>query len=95
MDGRRRTIEVDEEVADALEKRAAERGVSLDEFLTQVGGVEEEGMVELSPEELAELEARVAEWERDRQGVPAEEVFQWMKSWGTPDELPPPRPRRL
>lgn len=95
MDGRRRTIEVDEEVADALEKRAAERGVSLDEFLTQVGGVEEEGMVELSPEELAELEARVAEWERDRLGVPAEEVFQWMKSWGTPDELPPPRPRRL
>ncbi|PZQ15755.1 MAG: hypothetical protein DI565_07845 [Ancylobacter novellus] len=95
MDGRRRTIEVDEEVADALEKRAAERGVSLDEFLTQVGGVEEEGMVELSPEELAELEARVAEWERDRLGVPAEEVFQWMKSWGTSDELPPPRPRRL
>lgn len=74
MDGRRRTIEVDEAVADALEKRAAERGVSLDEFLSGVS--EPEGpQVVLPSEELAELDARVAEWERRQDDVSADDVF--------------------
>ena len=93
MEGRRRTIEVDEDVAVALEKRAAECGVSVDDMLAADYLAPKE--VELSEEDLAELEARGCEWERDRMGVPAEEVFGWMKSWGTANELPPPRPRRL
>jgi predicted transcriptional regulator len=27
--------------------------------------------------------------------VPWEEVKSWMLSWGTPDELPTPKPRKL
>ena len=42
---------------------------------------------------LAEDARRPADFHRDRVSVPWEEV--WMESWGTPNELPPPRPRKL
>ena len=93
MEGRRRTIEVDEDVAVALEKRAAEEDMSVSDMLAAEYLAPRE--VEISAEDLAELEERGREWERDRLGVPAEEVAQWLKSWGTANELPPPRPRRL
>jgi hypothetical protein len=48
-----------------------------------------------SPEFLAEDSRRLAEFERTRIGVPWDEIKTWMESWGTPNELPPPRPRRL
>lgn len=74
MESRRRIIEVDEDVAAALEKRAAERGVSLDEFLSDVS-TPDAPTVELSPEELAELDERIAEWERSGEDLAADEVF--------------------
>jgi hypothetical protein len=48
-----------------------------------------------SPEALAEDARRFAEFERTREGVPWEEVKAWMETWGTPHELPPPKPRKL
>jgi len=47
------------------------------------------------PEALAEDAVRLAAFERTREGVPWDEVENWMKSWGTSNELPPPKPRRL
>ncbi len=38
---------------------------------------------------LAEAEAGVAAG----RAVPHEEVAKWLKSWGTPDELPSPKPK--
>jgi hypothetical protein len=48
-----------------------------------------------SPEALEEDARRLAEFERNRIGVPWGEVKVWMKSWGTPNEPPPPKPRKL
>ena len=48
-----------------------------------------------SPEALAEDARRLAEYERTREGVPWAEVKAWMQTWGTPNELPPPKPRKL
>lgn len=93
MEGRRRTIEVDEDVAVALEKRAAERGVTLSEFLLDVSATDA-GTVRLSPEELAELDERVAEWERDRLGYDADEVFDWLRDRVANKDAPFPRLRR-
>lgn len=93
MDGRRRTIEVDEDVAVALEKRAAEGGVTLAEFLSQISSADAE-TVELSSDELVELDARVAEWERDRLGYDAAEVFDWLRDRVTDKDAPLPRIRR-
>lgn len=98
MDSRRRTIEVDEDVAVALEKRAAEEDMSVSDMLAADyldGQPLQIRHVEIPPEEREELDALWEEWQADRMGVPAEEVAEWMKSWGTANELPPPRPRRL
>jgi len=48
-----------------------------------------------SPEPLEEGARRLAEFERTRMGAPWDEVKAWMQSWGTPNELPPPKSRKL
>lgn len=74
MEGKRRTIELDEAVAVALEERAAERGMSLDAHLADLalGGLAE---IDIPPEDLAELDARIVEWERARDDLSAHGVF--------------------
>jgi hypothetical protein len=48
-----------------------------------------------SPESLAEDRRRLAEFERTRVGVSWDEIKAWMENWGTANELPPPKPRKL
>jgi len=48
-----------------------------------------------APEVLAEDACRFAASERAGEGVPWDEVKTWMQSWGTGEELPPPKPRKL
>ena len=48
-----------------------------------------------SPEALEEDGRRLAEFERTRMGVPWDEVQAWMQSWGKPNELPIPKPRKI
>ena len=106
MNARVRKIEVDVETADLLEARAAALGKSVSALLAEIAG--REGML---PPDLANMRAkgtgpwsadaleqdarRLAEFERTRIGVPWDEVKTWMESWGTPNELPRPRARRL
>jgi hypothetical protein len=101
-----RKIEVDAETADLLEARAAARGMSVAELLADLASNEEALTADLaamrargegpwSPEALEEDARRLAEFERTRMGVPWGEVKTWMQSWGTPNELPPPKPRKL
>ena len=45
--------------------------------------------------EALEDERRLLEFARTREGVPWEEVESWMRSWGMPNELPAPKPRKL
>jgi hypothetical protein len=101
-----RTIEVDETTADLLEARATARGMSVRDFLADIVCNEEALPADLakmrangegpwSSESLEEDARRLAEFERTRMGVPWEEVKLWMESWGTANELPPPKPRRL
>jgi hypothetical protein len=54
-----------------------------------------EGKGPWSPEALEEDERRLAEFERTRMGVPWDEVQAWMQSWGKPNELPMPKPRKV
>jgi hypothetical protein len=106
MNIKSRKIEVDAGTADVLEARAAARGVSVAELLADLASNEEvlpadmaalraKGEGPWSAEALAEDARRLAEFERTREGVPWAEVKAWMQSWGTPDELPPPKPRKL
>jgi hypothetical protein len=106
MNVKLRKIEVDEETADLLEARAAARRMTVSELIADLASNQEVLPAELaemrskgegpwSPDVLAEDTRRLAEFERTREGVPWDEVKNWLRSWGTPDELPTPKPRRL
>jgi hypothetical protein len=106
MNVKLRSIEVDADTADLLEARAKARGMTVAEFLADIACNEEalpadlarlraDGAGPWSPEALEEDARRLAEFERTREGLPWREVKTWMESWGTPNELPTPKPRRL
>jgi len=82
MSGKTESIEVDEATADALRVRAAERGVSVAQFLADIAI--ESGLVTVDPEDIAELDRRWAAIEGGEATVPHEEVVKWLETWGTP-----------
>jgi predicted transcriptional regulator len=77
-----RKIEVDEETAVALEKRAAESGIGVAELVAEMTRLSE------TSDELAELERRWAEFENSGESVPHDDVVRWLKTWGTPAYKP-------
>jgi hypothetical protein len=106
MSAKQRTIEIDARTADLLEARATARGLSVSELLADLAAGSELLPVDLeaeraagtgawAPDVLAEDARRLADFMRTRDGVPWEEVEAWMKSWGTPQELPVPQSRKL
>ncbi|AMN40840.1 hypothetical protein [Rhodoplanes sp. Z2-YC6860] len=99
-------IEVDTQTAELLEARAAARGMSVADLLADLAAADiplapwleamrEKGEGPWSPEVLAEDTRRLAEFNRTRVGLPWDEVKAWMQSWGTANELPVPKPRKL
>jgi predicted transcriptional regulator len=76
------TIEVDAETAALLKSRAAERGVSVSQLVSE--------LVPLAADfsTIAELECRWAAVEGGEQTVPHDEVTRWLKTWGTPGFRP-------
>ena len=107
MDAKTRTIEVDAATADLLEAQAAERGISVADFLAELASRADDPLPDdlekmraagegpWSPEALAEDERAFAEFERTGEGIPWEDTKAWLQSWGQTDELPPPKPRKL
>jgi predicted transcriptional regulator len=84
-----RKIEVDAATADALEARAAARGIRVSELLAELVAPETAaGFSEA--ETIAELERRWRSVEAGGKTVPHEKVVRWLESWGTPAF----RPRR-
>lgn len=99
-------IEVDSQTADLLKARAAARGISVADLLADLAGDENllpaaleamraKGEGPWAPEMLAEDARRLAEFHRTREAIPWDEVKAWMQSWGLPQELPAPKPRKL
>jgi putative addiction module component (TIGR02574 family) len=82
MSSKTQTIEVDEVTADALRARAAERGVSVAQLLSDIAA--ESGPITVDPEEAAELDRRWAAIEAGEPTVPHDEVVRWLETWGTP-----------
>ena len=99
-------IEVDSQTADLLKARAAARGMSVADLLADLAGDENllpasleamraKGDGPWAPEILAEDARRLTEFHRTREAMPWDEVKAWMQSWGSPQELPAPKPRKL
>jgi hypothetical protein len=101
-----RKIEVDAETADLLEARAASLGMSVSALVAELAGNETmlppdlaalraDGDGPWSPRALEEDARRLAEFERTRTAVPWDDIKAWMDSWGKPNELPQPAPRKV
>jgi len=99
-------IEIDAQTADLLEARASARGMSVAALLADLAGDDNALPADLeamraandgpwSPAILAEDARRLAAFHRTREALPWDEVKTWMQSWGTPGEMPAPKPRKL
>jgi predicted transcriptional regulator len=76
------TIEVDAETAALLKSRAAERGVSVSQLVSELAPL----AVDASA--IAELDRRWSAIEGGEQTVPHDEVVRWLEAWGTPGFRP-------
>ena len=79
-------IEVDKATAATLKERAAELGMTVEEFLAAIAS--ETGMVRVDPGEIAELDRRLAKVEAGTRTVRNEEVVRWLETWATPEFKP-------
>jgi hypothetical protein len=82
-------IEVDKTTADALKARAADRGISVAELLSELAN--QAGAVTADPSVVAELDRRWAKVEAGERTVPNADVVRWLETWGSPDFKPWPR----
>lgn len=84
-------IELDDELAARLEA-AAQQAETSAEALAAAAIVRAVNDLEA----WAEDEAAYAEYERTGEAIPLASMEAWVRSWGKPDELPPPEssPRR-
>jgi predicted transcriptional regulator len=82
-----RKIQIDEATAIALEQRAADRGVSVADLVAELAEHAVEP-IEVSDEELAELDRIAAAADEPGGTVPHDEVVRWLETWGTPAYKP-------
>ncbi len=99
-------IEVDAETAELLNAQAEARGISVSDLVAELVGddllmapdlhaLREAGEGAWSAEALAEDDRMIAEVEQTGEAVPWNEAKAWMQSWGTANELPPPKLRKV
>ncbi|WP_155931484.1 hypothetical protein [Methylopila sp. 73B] len=75
-----------------LKRRAAERGVSLDAHVLDLASLE---VAELDPADLADLDARAAEWRSTRLGYEVDEIIDWLRDQTVGRPTPLPEPKRF
>jgi predicted transcriptional regulator len=83
----RLAIELDEELAARLKEAAAREQKSMETFALDAVARAIDDF-----EAWLEDEAAYAEYERTGEAIPLSAMEGWAKSWGTADELPPPKP---
>jgi predicted transcriptional regulator len=90
----RRTLDIDAETDARLSELAAERGQDVAAVLAEAVALLD-SLVDIAGPDIAEDRRRLDEFRRTRQAVPLDDVKAWVASWGTPNELPRPRARKL
>ena len=83
----RLAIELDEQLAARLEAAAAREQKTVETFAADTLARAIDDL-----DSWAEDEAAYAEYERTGEAIPLSAMEDWVKSWGTTDELPPPKP---
>jgi predicted transcriptional regulator len=83
----KRTIEVDDTTATALETRAAQVGMSVAELLAAMVAAEDMRS-ELPSADIAALDQQWAAIKAGEPTVPHQDVARWLDTWGTPGFRP-------
>lgn len=83
----KRTIEVDDAIAEALKSRAAEVGLSVAELLAEMVAAESASS-ELSSAEMTDLDRQWAAIKAGEPTVVHDDVVRWLDTWGTPGFKP-------
>ena len=90
----RRTFEIDSETDTRIEYLAAERGQDASAVVAEAVAMMT-ATVEIEGPDIEEDLRRLEEFERTGEAVPMEEVKAWVDSWGTGNELPMPKARKI
>jgi len=89
-----RTIEIDADTDARLREMAAERGQEVAAVLAEAVALLD-SVVDLAGPDIGEDRRRYDEFKQNRLAVPLDDVKTWVASWGTANELPRPRPRKV
>jgi predicted transcriptional regulator len=76
------SISLDKETADALQARAAERGMTISELLAQFAHESAPARVDLA--DIDELDRRWKKIESGEATVAHADIVHWLQTWGTP-----------
>jgi predicted transcriptional regulator len=90
----RRTFEIDETTDSRLAELAAERGQDVATVLADAVALLE-SIVDLEGPDVAEDRRRLDDFLATGEGIPSDEIKAWVSSWGKPDELAAPVPRKI
>jgi hypothetical protein len=82
-----RKIEIDETTAIVLERRAADRGLSVADLVAELTEYATEP-ADVSDEELAELDRIARDAGKPGGTLAHEDVVRWLETWGTPSYKP-------
>lgn len=89
-----RTLQIDADTDARLREMATERGQEVAAVLAEAVALLD-SVVDLEGPDVAEDRRRLDEFRRTRLAIPLNEVKAWVASWGSPDELPRPQPRKV
>ncbi len=78
-----KTIEIDDQTATALKRRAEERGLSVPELVAELAALEMDA-VEADQQTVAELDRRWQAFGTQSSVTSNEDVVKWLHTWGTP-----------
>jgi predicted transcriptional regulator len=90
----RRTLDLDPDTNARLDALAAEKGRDAAAIVADAV-VLLDSIVDIEGPDVEEDLRRLAEFERTGEAVPSDDVKAWVESWGTPHELPRPKPRKV
>jgi predicted transcriptional regulator len=90
----RLVLELDEETDARIKDLAARKGQ--DEAAVVADAVELlDSVIDVEGPDIEEDLRRLEEFDRTGLAVPGDDVDAWIDSWGTANELPPTKPRKL
>lgn len=94
MNSVRRVLDLDPKTDARLRELAAERGQEASAVVADAISLLD-SVIDIEGPDVEEDRRRLLEFERTREAIPGEEVMAWVESWGTANELPQPKPRKI